>query len=388
MGRQVLARGGLGLEVLADASVEPAALLFRVKGDASERSRVAVAFLVDVSPSMDGERIFFAKSSVARALEAMEPGDRVIVVGFCRRAWAEYEKVLAGREDIREALRAVARLRTCYGTNIEDALRKGVEALSRGSEGSKVLVLITDGEPNVGARDPGKLAEIIADSGLHILVVGVGSEYNERLLADLANLSGGRMTHVSDPVDLEKPVTEEVMKAARLVARNASLAIKAGDSKIRVYGWRHEEKDGVVEVILGPVSSGEVLDVAAEAWGNLADIEVELRYSRPEGGTEVLGPYKLDPKRLEGPEEADYARFRVKVLRALEEAEKAVEEGDYRRVYELISEVSEATLSLGDTRLYDETVDIAELIRRGQTREASKRIYSTVFKARRVEDEA
>ncbi|MEB3861569.1 MAG: VWA domain-containing protein [Desulfurococcales archaeon] len=375
---------GVVLEALSSKRRNGAAMILRVKGDKEGRNRVSAALAIDVSPSMDGDRIFYAKSGAVRAIDTLENGDGVSVIGFCKKAWLEYEATIKGEAEKREAARAVARLKTCYGTNIEGALRLGVESLSRltASGGAGVLLLITDGEPNVGKKDPDKLAEILRDKPYKLLAVGVGLEYNEKLLARLAEKAGGEMRHISDPSHLEESLLEEVAKAARLVASKLILRIKASKAKPRIYGWKALTSNGYIVLDLGSLSSGEVIDVGLEL--DSGPLEVEVEYIDPSTGAKRrFGPIKI---KAEAGESDEYVEHRLKVLKALDEAEKAVEKKDYRRVYEIINEVSEATLSLGDMRLYEETVDIAELLRSGEAGEAAKRLYSARFKARRGEE--
>lgn len=375
---------GVILEALTSRSGNRARVLLRVKGDKEGRNRVAATLAIDVSPSMDGDRIFYAKSGAVRAIQSLEPGDGVSVIGFCKKAWLEYEAEVRGDNEKREAARAVARLRTCYGTNIEGALRLGVESLGRLTSrgGAGILVLVTDGEPNVGKRDPAKLAGIIKDMPFKLLAVGVGSEYNERLLARLAEEAGGEMRHISDPSHLEESLLESVVKTARLVASRLVLRIKPSRS-VRVYGWKATDSGGALAVEVGSVASGEVVDIGLEVERD--SIEIEVEYVDPSTGARR----KFSGVRISIParDMDEYVEYRLRVLRALDEAEQAVERKDYKKVYEIITEVSEATLSLGDTSLYEETVDIAELIRKGEAGEAAKRLYSTRFKARRVEED-
>ena len=375
---------GVVLEALASRRRNGAALLLRVKGDKEGRNRVSAAIAIDVSPSMDGDRIFYAKSGAVRAVDTLENGDGISIIGFCKKAWIEYEALIQGEAEKREAARAVARLRTCYGTNIEGALKLGIESLSRltSTGGAGVLLLITDGEPNVGKRDPDRLAEILRESPYKLLAVGVGLEYNERLLARLAEKAGGEMRHISDPSHLEEPLLEEVAKAARLVASKLTLKIKASKPGLKVYGWKAASNRGYTVLNLGSLSSGEVIDVGLELNGG--PLEVEVEYIDPSTGSQRrFGPIRIATDTRDRDE---YVEYRLRILKALDEAERAVEKKDYKKVYEIINEGSEATLSLGDMRLYEETVDIAELLRSGEAGEAAKRLYSARFRARRGEE--
>ena len=359
-------------------------ILLRIKGDATVRNRVKAVFAIDVSPSMDGDRIFFAKYSVIKAIESLEPGDGVAIVPFCRTAWIAYKDASIDKASTRKAVKTVASLKTCYGTNIEAGLATASRALRELGEGAGALILVTDGEPNTGSRDPEKLARLV-DKGVAFIAVGVGSEYNEELLASIAERSSGRMTHVSEPEDLDKPILEEVTRAARLVASRLRIIITPPeDASLRVLGWTANTTGNGVELELGSLSSGEVLDIGLvlESSSMSGALGFEVTYTSP-NGTSERSILSIPLRELMGPEEAEYAGYRISLLEALEGVKEAIRGRDYRRAYEMIRQAAEATLSLGDEGLYEETIDIAELIRRGEAREASKKIYSTMFKARR-----
>ena len=363
-------------------------MLVRVKGDQSERSRVNAVFVIDVSPSMDGERIYFAKDSIIKAVSMLGEGDSIAIVPFCRRAWIAYTARSLDEASRINAIRTIASLRTCPATNIEDGLRTGVKALnSLESGGSNILVLITDGEPNRGARDPESLSKIIAKPGrIHILIVGVGSNYNEELLAGLSRNLSGKLIHISDPLDLEKPILEEVLATARTVALGLKLRIESEGAVFRGYGWKHDAGKGFIEFNLGRLASNEVLEAGLEAESIGGDsLKLIISYTDPVRGSRVHQSSEISLKSMSNVDD-NYIHYKLSIFKSLEEARNALDRGDYSRVYNIISEISEATVSLGDTLLHEQTVDIAELLRRGEIGEAKKKLYSTLVNTpRRIE---
>jgi Ca-activated chloride channel family protein len=62
------------------------------------------------------------------------------------------------------------------GTAIGDAIGLGVKKLRERPEGSRVLILVTDGENTEGSLPPRLAAQLAAHEGIRIYTIGVGSK--------------------------------------------------------------------------------------------------------------------------------------------------------------------------------------------------------------------
>ena len=111
-------------------------------------------------------------------------------------------------------------------TAIGDGVALGVDRLRSAKAGSKVLVLLTDGDNNAGAIDPREAAQIARELGIKLYTVGIGTnglvpvpredefgkrvlvqaqfKFDEVLLREMAKTAGGEYFHASDAAGLAK----------------------------------------------------------------------------------------------------------------------------------------------------------------------------------------
>src|SRR5260370_39901619 len=102
------------------------------------------------------------------------------------------------RTDLASAIRS---LETGGSTNIEGGLKSGLAQFSKAVRkqfGCK-LVLLSDGEANVGEQRPAVLGERAAGAahnGVTLSTLGFGFDYNIALLSHLAEAGTGDFTHI------------------------------------------------------------------------------------------------------------------------------------------------------------------------------------------------
>lgn len=162
-----------------------------------------VVFVVDRSGSMnEGGKMAQARKALARFVETLTDKDRFDIVSFATEA-AAYEKapVDVTPERRRRTAAYIETLRAGGGTNVEDALRLALELPWR-DDATRIILLISDGTPTLGERDPEKIAALAAGKGVRVFAFGVGSDVNTQLLDRLAAVSGGDRQYVTAEEDL------------------------------------------------------------------------------------------------------------------------------------------------------------------------------------------
>ncbi|MEB2835766.1 MAG: VWA domain-containing protein [Desulfurococcales archaeon] len=378
--------------------------LARIVSLATVRQRLALAVAIDVSPSMDGERIFFAKYALINLLDKLEPGDTIAVIAFCRRATVVYgPKTIESGDDIMEAKRVVARLKLCPGTNIADALEKSVavakEMVQKG--GVARVIFLTDGQPTVGEKKPEKIIErlyrALGEEEIPIVAIGIGREYNEALLLEIAESTNGSLEHISDLLELDKFIAQEAMKAAQVVAKNVQLTLRHPHwLKVEVYGRKHRTIRDQTIIDIGYLSSGEVIDVGGafrvpeEAReDSVIEVRFKVKYIDQSRGIPVESaesdPLKLRVSRTVGRVD-EFVRYKVNLMRASVGLKDAIRTRDYRKAVEYLRVIAEGTLSLGDLNLREKTVDILEMLERGEVEEGARRAASLAHKLSKGEE--
>jgi len=378
--------------------------LARVISLATARQKLALAVALDVSPSMDGERIFFAKYALINLLDRLEPGDSIAIIAFCRRASLVYgPKTIESGDDVIEAKRLVARLKLCPGTNIADALEAsiGVARKMAGEGGVARVIFLTDGQPTVGEKKPEKILErlykALGEEEIPVIAIGIGREYNESLLLEIAEATNGTLEHISDLLELDKFIAQEAMKAAQVTAKNVQLIINHPPwARVEVYGRRYRRQEGQTIVDIGYLSSGEVVDVGGviEAPPTVSEdaratLTFRVKYIDQTRGIPVESA-ESDPLELRVSRTArvadEFVKYKVNLMRASVRLKEAIRLRDYRRAVEYLRTIAEGTLSLGDLDLREKTIDILEMLERGEVEEGARRAASLAHKISRGEE--
>jgi len=138
-------------------------------------------------------------------------------------------------------------------------------------------LLLTDGLANVGITDPDQLAAHAAElraRGVTTSTFGVGNDFDERLLQDLADAGGGHFYYIADAPQIRDAITSEVGETLEVVAREVTIEVTARDD-IRIEPmspYRATAHGNRTSVSLGDLGSEQA-------------VEVVLRLSFPYGDT-------------------------------------------------------------------------------------------------------
>ncbi|HEX2865322.1 MAG TPA: VWA domain-containing protein [Deinococcales bacterium] len=174
-------------------------LLARLRPEVQARAPLNLVFVVDTSGSMR-ERVAGGKSKtdvVAEALQAvmsipeLGPQDRVSLVQFDDKA-----KTLVPPTTDRQAfLNGVSQLRRFSGgTMMGLGMMEALSNLGAGDVVQRVF-LLTDGATFDEDACRG-VATTLAGRGVPVTCLGVGNEFNEDLLSDIADRTSGKVIHV------------------------------------------------------------------------------------------------------------------------------------------------------------------------------------------------
>ncbi|MCB9685113.1 MAG: VWA domain-containing protein [Alphaproteobacteria bacterium] len=254
------------------------------------RRAVDLSVVVDVSGSMSARgKIDQARRAAKSLASAMEPGDTYSLVVFNDDATVVVPAT--GVEDVRAIHRAIDRVYEGGGTNLYAGLEKGAREIRGSVRDGAVsrLVVLSDGKANVGVTDPGALSRYAADlsaSGISLSTVGLGLDYNEDLLARLADLGGGSYGFVSDASQLTTVFADELARTASVVARQTRVHVELPPNvvPVEVIGWDGVRSGNGWDVFVGDVYSGETrkivtrVRVTGDASGSHQVADVDATY--------------------------------------------------------------------------------------------------------------
>ena len=191
---------------------------------AQVRMPVNVSFVLDRSGSMKGEKIDRVRKATARALEMLGEQDIASVVIFDHRTEVLIPAApVANQRDLQDK---ISRIRDAGGTKIAPAVEKGLLEIQRGGANAiRRLVLLTDGQTEnekeclLRADDAGRI-------GVPITALGVGKDWNEDLLIDMANRSGGTADYIDRPDKIDAYFQNTVQRAQATAIHNANLTLR------------------------------------------------------------------------------------------------------------------------------------------------------------------
>ena len=191
-----------------------------------------LAVVIDRSGSMKGERIANAMNAAVTALERMRDGDNISVVSFDTRAEVVVPptRVSAGnRSSIESAIRSI---RLGGDTCISCGLELGMQELARttlGGDRIDRMILLSDGATNAGVRDMSGLrsmANRMFGRGVTISTIGVDVDFDEKIMAAIANEANGRHYFVANASGLPAVFGQEFDDLLASVAKETELAIE------------------------------------------------------------------------------------------------------------------------------------------------------------------
>jgi Ca-activated chloride channel homolog len=240
---------------------------------------VALSLVIDTSGSMEGEKIANARMAAASMLETLSDGDVVSVYAFSNTAVEIAPPTVINPSSRATLMAAVQGLVAQGGTNMWDGLRAGQAMLAQAPATHSVrrLVLVSDGHANIGPSDVGSMQTLAANGtewGIQVSAIGVGLDYDERLLAALAISSSGRVYHLQHPAQMAEILREELNLLAQTIGTDAIVEIvpAAGVEFIGVETPGATLEGGRVRVPIGTLHAGQRREILLRARLDTASV--------------------------------------------------------------------------------------------------------------------
>jgi Ca-activated chloride channel family protein len=201
------------LYVLAEITVEPT--------QPQGRHPLNLCLVLDRSTSMQGARLQRVKEATHYIIDSLSEQDVFSVVTFGDRA-----EVLIPAEPLLNKTVAKARVSTIHttgGTEILKGLSTGLEQIERWRAPGMVshLILLTDGRTYGGEQECLAQAELARQRQVGISTMGIGQDWNDRLLDEIASRSGGTSTYVDAASKVVLVFRERIRTLTTVFAQNA-----------------------------------------------------------------------------------------------------------------------------------------------------------------------
>ena len=210
-----------------------------------ERTPVNIALVLDKSGSMRGEKMRRAKEAAIMALQRLGPEDIVSVVAYdsAVRVLVPATK-LTDKESVFSAIRS---LQAGGSTALFGGVSKGAHELRKFLDRNRVnrVILLSDGKANVGPQSPSELARLGASlikENISVSTMGLGRDYNEDLMSELAKKSDGNHIFIESSSELARIFNLEFGDVLSVVAQEVVIKIKCAEDirPVRVLGREAE----------------------------------------------------------------------------------------------------------------------------------------------------
>lgn len=200
----------------------------RARAAATTPPPVDLAIVIDRSGSMFGRRIQNALAAARGMVDRLRDGDTVSVVAYGDEAVTFVPPTRIDAFSRRDVVLALRNLEVRGHTCISCGLQTALDLLGRSNGAVKRMLLLSDGEANVGVQDLEGfrfLADRARTGDASITSIGVDVDYNERVMFTLAQASNGRHYFVEDPEGLEPVFAQEAARLEQTVASGSELEL-------------------------------------------------------------------------------------------------------------------------------------------------------------------
>ncbi|CAN5234011.1 VWA domain-containing protein [soil metagenome] len=206
----------------------------------SEQAPLNLVFLVDVSGSMEpAERLPLAKKALNVLIDQLRPQDRVSMVVYAGAAGAVLGPTPGTQKlKMRCALGALqAGGSTAGGQGLALAYALAQQNFDKAAVNR--VILMTDGDFNVGIADPNKLKDFVAEkrkTGVYLSVFGFGrGNYNDVMMQTLAQNGNGTAAYVDTLDEARKLFRDDFTGSLFTIADDVKIQVEFNPSRVAEY---------------------------------------------------------------------------------------------------------------------------------------------------------
>ena len=228
----------------------------------TSRLPLNLCLVLDRSTSMQGMRLQQVKQATYQIMDQLEPEDALSIVVFSDRAqviWPSQKNI-----DKAKAKSAVSTVQPGGGTELLQGLMAGLKELvgTRSRNSVNHLILLTDGQTYGDEEGCIKNAKLAGHHQISLTTMGLGSDWNEKLLDQMAASSGGSSVYIDSPMKVVNIFRDTVRELSTVVARELGLKIQSAEGvhiaeAFQTMPHLHRLDLDEEKVALGPLSGAQ-----------------------------------------------------------------------------------------------------------------------------------
>lgn len=188
-----------------------------------------LAIVLDKSGSMYAhEKLEYVISAVGHVLEKLRASDIACVIAFADKARVLIpSSQIYDRESARRMVRNIDSIDVGSGTEMLNGIRAANDELRKNLSAERMnhMVLLTDGLTlHEGACK--EACMMAASEGISVSTIGVGDDFNEQFLLDIATACRGTSYYIDIPRDIPSIFDQELQGVQSIVVRHPRLLLK------------------------------------------------------------------------------------------------------------------------------------------------------------------
>ena len=262
-----------------------------------------LSLVLDKSGSMQGKKIANLRDAAKLVVDRLGPQDTISIVAFSDKKYliAPSQPVT----DKEELIRQIDRIRDGGGTAISGGMKLGLGELDKSLAPDRIsrMLLLTDGQ-TFGDEDAcKKLGTQAGSRGIVVNALGLGDDWNEDLLDDVAEASGGKADFIDSPDKILDFFRLAVQSMQDSVIQNALMIMRLANGVTPRQIWQvlpmisnlgyKPLSDRDIQVTLGELEKGQPRSLLIELLisprpaGRYRVAQVEVDYDVP--GLKLVG---------------------------------------------------------------------------------------------------
>jgi Ca-activated chloride channel family protein len=337
---------------------------------AGHRVPLNVCLVLDRSTSMQGSRLDQTKAAALRVIDSLESDDTLGVVTFSDRA-----EIVWPNQPLSDPIRArakVSAIQASGGTEIYQGMSVGLAELEKRRRTHVInhLILLTDGQTYGDEEKCLAAADDAKKQRIGISAMGIGEDWNDALLDELASRSGGISQYIASTGEIQHFLKERLHGLGAVYGDNMRLTLNLPEDvrlkntfKLSPYIQRLELDNG--SLALGtlqadaPLSGVIELVIGARPAGLHKLIQLELTGDIP--AQQIVGErlersltYLFDAQadlNTPAPAMVLSALAKVTIFQMQEGAWKSLEEGDIAGATHRLETMATRLLDMGEHQL-------------------------------------
>ncbi len=364
-----------------------------------QQSPLNISLILDRSTSMKGPRMDSVKNTAIQLVRQLKPRDILSIVSFSDRA--EVIVPATRNMDIKKIESRISQLQVGGATEIYSGLKAGYDEVTEylGPSYINHLIVLTDGRTYGDEEACLELADKANSRGITISGLGIGHEWNDIFLDQLALRTGGSSMYVAHPSDIQSFLENKFKSLKQTYAENVTLQFNSPPNVELRYAFRLQpdamQLNDSAPLNLGNVPLGASLTVLLEFMVNGVPMDQE-RLMMVEGALTLDIPTREIPNHTMSfyldrplgltadlhppPQSIIKALSRLTMYRMQEQARQELADGDVQQATRRLQYLATNLLAEGEHALANDVLTELKRVEGGGSisEEGEKRIkYGT-----------